>query len=283
MHAERLWVGALNGEEIYPCFNNGKGYWGVLYPTKTIESNVSQFCLIRTPDQGLYIGMHDTAIRYLLHFTFEQRPGNVDWVNNSVPQQDEISGLPVHLEFRACHFLFAHPASQVRLSPIVVHPYDGDWHAGLDVYKQWRATWFGTPKTPRLGFGRPFLAATPDRWRRTGYRVPYREIVRYGEECAENGVSAIQLVAWNRGGQDGGDPSLDTDPALGTWQDLYDAIATIQTKGVKMILFGKPVFADMSTDYYKKELYKYEAVDMWGNKYESNGYSYTTPNATRRH
>ena len=36
-----------------------------------------------------------------------------------------------------------------------------------------------------------------------------------------------------------------------------------------MIMFGKPIFADMSTDYYKKELYKYEAVDPYGNKYES--------------
>ncbi len=84
-------------------------------------------------------------------------------------------------------------------------------------------------------------------------------------------------MGWNRGGQDGGDPSLDTDPALGTWQDLHDAIAKIQAMGVRMILFGKPVFADMSTDDYKRELHKYEAIDMWGNKYESNGYSYTTP------
>jgi hypothetical protein len=42
-------------------------------------------------------------------------------------------------------------------------------------------------------------------------------------------------------------------------------------------MFGKPIFADMSTDYYKKELYKYEAVDPYGNKYESGGYAYTTP------
>lgn len=101
--------------------------------------------------------------------------------------------------------------------------------------------------------------------------------MKYGEECAENGVAAIQLVGWNRGGQDGGDPSLDTDPALGTWQELHDAIARIQARGVRIILFGKPIFADMSTDFYRQELYKYEAIDMWGNKYESNGYSYTTP------
>jgi hypothetical protein len=109
------------------------------------------------------------------------------------------------------------------------------------------------------------------------YRVPYRELVKFSEECARKGVMAIQLVGWNRGGQDGGDPSLDTDPALGSWQELHDAIAKIQALGVKMILFGKPIFADVSTDFYKKGLYKYEAVDMWGDKYESNGYSYTTP------
>jgi len=277
MYAERLWVGALNGEEIYPRFNNGKGYWGVLYPTKTIDSNVSQFCLIRTPNQGFYVGMHDPAIRYLLQFTFEQHPGLVDWVTNNVPPRDEISGLPVHLDFRTCHFAFAHPGSKFELAPVVLHPYDGDWHAGLDVYKQWRATWFGKPKTPAWALDvHSWLQLQVD-GAEQDYRVPYRELVQYGEECAQNGVAAIQLVGWNRGGQDGGDPSLDTDPALGSWQDLHDAIAKIQSLGVKMILFGKPVFADMSTEYYKKELYKYEAVDMWGNKYESNGYSYTTP------
>ncbi len=147
MYAERLWVGALNAEEIYPRFTNGKGYWGVLYPTKTIDSNQSQFCLIRTPDQGFYAGMHDPGIRYLLQFTFEQHPGTVDWVVNNAPRQDEISGLPVHLEFRACHFLFTHPGGEVPLAPVVLHPYSGDWHSGLDVYKQWRATWFGAPHT----------------------------------------------------------------------------------------------------------------------------------------
>ena len=277
MHTERLWVGALNAEEIYPHFHNAKGYWGVLYPTKTIESNVSQFCLIRTPDQGFYVGMHDTAIRYLLHFTFEQHPGTVDWVTDRVPRQDEISGMPVHLEFRTCHFLFAHPGTQVQLAPIVLHPYSGDWHAGLDVYKQWRATWFGTPKTPAWALDVHSWLQLQIDGAEQDYRVRYRDLVKYGEECAENGVRAIQLVGWNRGGQDGGDPSLDTDPALGTWQELHDAIAKIQAQGVRMILFGKPIFADMSTDYYKNELHKYEAVDMWGNKYESNGYSYTTP------
>lgn len=277
MEAHHLWVGALSSDEIYPHFVNSKGYWGVTYPTKTVESSQSQFCLIQTPQQGIYVAIHDPEIRYLLEFTFEQRPGVVDWVSNDVPREDEISDLPVHLEFRTCHFVFAHPHSNLALAPVVMRPYSGDWHAGLDVYKEWRSTWFKKPHIADWATDvHSWLQLQVD-GAEQDYAIPYREIVKYGMECAENGVTAIQLVGWNKGGQDGGDPSLNTDPGLGTWEDLHSAIAQIQAKNVKMILFGKPIFADMSTDYYKKELYKYEAVDPFGNKYESGGYAYTTP------
>ena len=109
------------------------------------------------------------------------------------------------------------------------------------------------------------------------FAIPYREIAKYGEECAQNGVAAIQLVGWNRGGQDRGDPSQDTDPGLGTWRELHDAIAQVQSKGVKMILFAKLGWADLTTEWYKKELYKYQATDPYGIPYQQGGYTYTTP------
>ena len=278
MQTEHLWVGALQGDEIYPHFNNELGYWGVFFPTKNINSNQCQFCLIQTADEGIYVGMHDPEISYLLQFTFEQHPGVVDVASNSiVPRGDDISGIPVHLEFRTCHFIFAHPHSTVNLAPVVIRAYDGDWHAGLDVYREWRNTWFGSPHIAPWAQDVHSWLQLQINGAEDDCRVPYRELVKFGEECAENGVGAIQLVGWNHGGQDGGDPSLDVDPGLGTWVELRDAIAQIQAKGVKMIMFGKPIFADMSTDWYRKELYKYEATDPYGNKYESGGYSYTTP------
>ncbi len=277
VEAHHLWVGALSAEEVYPHFANAKGYWGVRYPTRTIESSQSQFCLLQAGQQGIYVALHDPDIRYLLEFTFEQRPGVVDWVASEVPHQDSISGHPVHLEFRTCHFIFAHPHSNVTLAPVVMRTYSGDSHAGLDVYKEWRATWFKKPHlAPWVQDVHSWLQLQVD-GAEQDYTIPYKDLVKYGEECAENGVTAIQLVGWNKGGQDGGDPSLDTDLGLGTWQELRDAIAKIQAKGVKMIMFGKPIFADMSTEYYKNQLYKYEAVDPYGNKYESGGYAYTTP------
>lgn len=282
LSVEHMWTGAMSADEIYPHFSGpgGSGYWGILYPTKTINGDPTfqtQFCLIQSFDQGIYVGVHDPAIRYFSQFTFEQHPGVIDWNDNAVPRSDEISGLPVHLDFRVCHFLYAHPKSKVDVAPVVLHPYSGDWHAGLDVYKEWRATWF--PKAMI-----PAWAADVNSWLQLqidgseqDYSIPYRDLVKFGTECAENGIAAIQLVGWHRGGQDGGEPRLDTDPGLGTWQELHDAIARIQAKGVKMILFAKPVFADMSTDWYKRELYKYDCIDPYGNKYESGSYGYNTP------
>jgi len=275
--AHHLWVGALQETELYPHFVNELGYWGVRYPTKNINSNVSQFCLLQAQDQGIYAAVHDPAIRYLLQFTFEQHPGVIDWNENAVPRTDEISGWPVHLEFRTCHFVFTHPKSSVDLAPVVMRPYSGDWHAGLDVYRDWRNTWFGKPHIPEW-------VRQVHSWQQLqidgaeqDYSISYRDLLGYGLACAENGVQAIQLVGWHRGGQDGGEPRLDTDPGLGTWDELHDTITQLEAKGVKMILFAKPVFADMSTDFYKEVLYKYECDDPYGNKYESGSFSYFTP------
>ena len=67
-----------------------------------------------------------------------------------VPPQDSIAGSPVHLEFRACHFLFAQARSSRSMVPVRLRPYDGDWHAGVDVYKQWRKSWYQPAMVPRL-------------------------------------------------------------------------------------------------------------------------------------
>lgn len=130
---DNLW-----SDEIYPHFGNEKGYWGVFYPQKTREAQASPFCLIDSLHEGLYAEVDFPAEPYRVQYTFELRPGVISSVNNLVPEQDEISGHPVHLEFRTCHFIFAHPHSTVKLAPIVLLCYQGDWHAGVDLYKQRR-------------------------------------------------------------------------------------------------------------------------------------------------
>jgi hypothetical protein len=126
----------LLANEIYPHFRNEKGYWGVTYPTKTLEAQQSLFCLIQAPDQGLYCELDRLTAPYQLQYTFEQHPGVISGATSLVPQADEFSGFPVHLEFRFCHFVFAHPHSITTLVPIGLCCYNGDSHAGLDLYNQ---------------------------------------------------------------------------------------------------------------------------------------------------
>lgn len=277
MRSEHMWYANLIGDEIYPHFGNEKGYWGVSYPTKSIESKQSLFCLIQAAKQGLYVEMRDPKLNYLLEFTFEQHPGVIDSIDSVVPQAATLSDRPVHLEFRTCHFVFAHPHSTKALVPVVLRGYDGDWHAGIDVYKKWRESWYKQPHIASWALDvHSWLQLQVD-GAEQDYGIPYRELPKYIDECAANGVKAVQLVGWNIGGQDGGDPSLDTDPGLGTWEELRQAILHARSKGVMLILFGKPIWADLTTEWYKKELYKYEATDPYGIPYQTGGYSYTTP------
>jgi hypothetical protein len=277
LEARTIGYGTLNSDEIYPNFQNEMGYWGVDFPTKAINCNGSLFCLIQTPREGLYVEMHDPTQPYLLEYTFEQHPGVISEIGGIVPKTDEISGLPVHLEFRTCHFVFAHPNSTVKLVPIVLRCYQGDWHAGVDLYKEWRATWFKPPRVPDWAKDIHSWLQLQINSPEQNYLVAYTNLIQYGEECASNGVGAIQLVGWNHGGQDGGDPAQDTDPGLGTWQELHDAIAQIQAKGVKIILFGKLNWADLTTAWYTNELYKYACTDPYGIPYQQQGYNYFTP------
>jgi hypothetical protein len=277
LEAKTMWYGDLPSEEIYPNFKNDKGYWGVFYPTKTFDSNRSLFCLIQALHEGLYVEMSDPTQRYLLQYTFEQHPGVVSSVDNLVPQEVVIGDHPTQLEVRTTHFVFAHPHSTVKLVPIVMRGYDGDWHAGVDLYKAWRKTWFKPPLTPAwvrdIHSWQQLQIDSPEQ----DYRVHYNELVEYGEECARNGVKVIQLVGWNHGGQDGGDPSQDTEPGLGTRQQLVNAIAKVQAMGVKIVLFGKLNWVDLTTPWYEEELHQYEATDPYGIPYQHGGYSYFTP------
>jgi hypothetical protein len=251
LDARHMWYGDLKIDNISS--------------SRTIETRQSLFCLIESPDKGIYVEMQDPTQPYLLKFAFDPR-GSAKSTKN-----------PVRTEFRAEHVAYVHPNSTMKLAPIVVRCYQGDWHAGVDLYKEWRATWFKPAHLADwiqdVNSWQQLQIDSPEQ----DFRVPYTNLLAYGEECATNDVQAIQLVGWNHWGQDGGDPAQDIEPGLGTWQQLHDAVAQIQARGVKMILFAKLNWADLTMPWYTNELYKYECTDPSGKRYEQGGYSYYTP------
>jgi len=276
MWRRHMWYANLERHELHPHFGQEYGYWGVDYPTQSADSSASLFCLVQSEGQGLYIDFHDPSLRYFGQFVFDQRPGPVESIGSRAPN-DPIADAPAHIEARVTHFVFAGPKSSIDLIPVTLRPYSGDWQAGLDIYKEWRATWFKPAAIPEWAQDIHSWLQLQINSPEEEFRIPYAELSDVGRECAEHGVKAIQLVGWNHGGQDRDNPSQDTDPGLGTWQELRDAIAAIQALGVKVVLFGKFVWADKTTEAYRRELRHYAVVDPYGEPYEHGGYRYCTP------
>jgi hypothetical protein len=274
---EDLNYGAMERAPLYPEFVGERGYFGVDHSIQMVPTPRSPFVLVAADQQGLYAGAHDTTNRELIQWTFELKPGYEDSLDNKVPNSKTISGHAVSVVFSVTRFPFATAGESAQLSRVVLQPYRGSWHKGVDTYKQWRSTWFQRPPAPawvqQVHSWQQLNINSPE----DDLRLRYEDLPRIGRDCAKYGVKAIQLVGWNNGGQDRGNPSHDTDPRLGTREQLREAIAQIQSLGVNLILFNKYTWSDITTDWFRQELIHYAALDPYGDYYDYPGYDYQTP------
>lgn len=266
---------------IWPKFENKRGYYGIDYPTQYSDSiagcgaPMSPYILLRGAKQGLYVGITKNSSE-LVAWNTELRPGYDSSIDGRVPQTENISGKDVATRFAAVHVPYILPNEIRTLTPVVLEAYEGGWQAGVDIYKEWLATWVKTPHIPGW-------AKEPHSWLQIHInspedelRVKFTDLYKIGEECAKHGVKAVQLVGWNEGGQDQGNPSHNPDPRLGTYEELKEAIKCIKEMGVKLILFAKFTWADRATERFRKDLIRLSIKDPYGDYYMHQGYEYQT-------
>ena len=274
-------VGSAQEWPLRPRFENRRGYWGVDRPTQYGGANscgppMAPFVLLRSPAQGLYVGV-DTAGPDLLAWHTELDPGYRDAIDSRVPGDHDLGGIVPSTRFEAVHLPFIQPGESRTLTPIVLEAYVGDWQRGADLYRAWRDTWMTGPPRPRW-------VDDPHAWLQIQMNSPedelrfgFSDLVEVGRECAEHGVAAIQLVGWNDGGQDQNNPCHDPDPRLGTPEELRAAIDQVRRLGVRTVLFCKFTWADRATDRFRRELIAQAVKDPHGDYYVHPGYRYHTP------
>ena len=236
---------ATAGEwSLWPTFQNMRGYYGVDYPTQFANwsagcgAPMSPYILLRGAKQGLYAGV-DAPSAELVAWHAELRPGYGSSIDERVPETPAIGGREVSTRFAAVHVPYIQPGETRSLTPVALEAFQGGWQQGVDIYKRWQSGWMQLPEPPSW-------LREPHAWQQIHVnspedelRLPHRDLVKVGEECARHGVKAIQLTGWTWGGQDQGNPSHDPDPRLGTFEELKQAIAKVQAMDVKVILFAK--------------------------------------------
>lgn len=272
--------GTAGGYSLWPRYQNNRGYFGSDYPIQFSDScangNPTAPCiLLKTPTRGLYVGVLSNSCEYL-SWTTELRPGYESSNEESAPVEKTIGGKEVSTRFAAVHVPFILPGETRALTPIALESYEGTWHKGADIYTAWRNTWM----KPALA---PSWAREPHAWLQLHInspedelRIRFKDLPKVGRECARHGVKAIQLVGWNDGGQDQGNPSHDPDPRLGTFAELKTAIAKIHAMGVKVILFAKFTWSDRATADFRKHLVRMAIKDPYGDYHVYGGYQYQT-------
>ena len=254
--------------------SQGSGYYGTNYPTRILGG---RFILISTPSQGLYVGAHNPDATENVRYMFEAKPGFEGSYGNANPKSDTISGHPVRLTMQVVHYPFLNPGESGLLAPIVLAPYSGDWHAGSDVYKRWLSTWYRPLPMPAWAGEIRAWQQLQINSSEDDLRTRYVDLPKRVADDASHGITVLQLVGWNKGGQDRDNPSDDTDPRLGSTADLKNAIAQIEKMGVHVVLFGKYAWADTTNDWYKNDLAQHMATDPYGQPFVWDGYKYQTP------
>jgi len=266
---------------LWPQYDNLRGYFGVDYPTQFHPSApftgapMSPFFLLRGEKQGLYAGVTSPSSELVAWHT-ELRPGYGSSIDFRLPEELNISGKEVATRFAAVHVPYIQPGETRTLTPIALQAFQGGWQHGVDIYKHWRAGWYQPAAVPEW-------ARQPHAWQQVHInspedelRIRFTDLPKVGKECARHAVKAIQLVGWNDGGQDQGNPSHNPDSRLGTWDELKEAIRKIQALGVKLILFSKFTWADRGTEWFRKELIRMAIKDPYGDYYMHPGYQYQT-------
>ena len=148
--------------ELFPTFVNQAGYFGTDHPMQAVLTPETQFVFdLYRCRRAFYAGYHDAEVQTMARFQFELEPGYADSLDSAV-EDATLHKDWNRITFQIIQFPYACPRPTQEVSPILLQPYKGSWHAGADIYKEWRKTWFTRAGFAGVGERCALLAADPD-------------------------------------------------------------------------------------------------------------------------
>ena len=252
-------------------------YWGIDYPTVIRTFPAPEVCapfiLLQREQEGIYWGVHNPEPE-IACFVHSFKPGYLDSKHYRLPEGDMLGGNPAGFCISTVRLPCIQPGESRCLAPVVITPYSGDWHRGVSLYREWDSSWYQPAPQPAWTRETDCWMTLQMNSSEGCCRYRYRDLPAVMREAKEYGVQVLQLIGWATGGQDGYEPFQDTDPLLGTREELAAAIREIEAMGIRVLLMCKFKWADQSAPGFAEKMEPFVLRDMRGHPVPFGGYAY---------
>lgn len=219
--------------------------------------------------RGVYYACLDPVPRFNT-LRFEMHPGLArNRLSGNWPTDEEIAPLidqyPPGLVMHWVNFPYTKPGETFTTPPVLLQCHDGDWHQAARLYRAWFTEHFPIRQAEQSWLRQ--AQAIQD----TMFMLPegnimlsFQEIPQWAQDARDFGVNAVLISGWNVGGHDNQYPNYTPDPRLGTWEELAAGIEACHSLGVKVFFFANIQPVDISTEWYRDELYQYRMMNGKG-------------------
>lgn len=181
------------------------------------------------------------------------------------PRPEEVGDAPLGVTMSWTHVPHTPPGETFTGATIELAGHQGGWIDAAKRYRRWFDAHF--PVTPPAGGWIRRETAFTDLMfllPEDNINLRFAEIPRWAEGAKARNIGHVMISGWHRGGHDRGYPYYEIDPRLGTWEELEAGVRACHDLGLKVSFFVNCQPIDMSTDWYREELYKYRMLDPYG-------------------
>jgi len=212
-------------------------------------------------DTGLYLGYHDPVFRFSSwHYYLHPR----DTGRSDAWFKPEETDLPIGLVFSHVRYPFIQNGETFDTGEFIVRVHKGDWHHGSKFYRKWFLEHFPFDKS------RSWLRKKSAWFTSIIYQPEDRIVTDYAgydqwcRDAEKRGVSAFELIGWDKGGLERDYPDYTPDPKLGGRDGFRKLLKSIDARGSKCLAFVNYNILDQNTDWYKRELRQYTHHNLFG-------------------